>query len=157
MQRKNLFYICLITSVLISVLSLITSGILIGYKTTQDVSKINELPSLLHTTSITIDPAENENVRNSPEVRKAMESYRKAHPVCEWDECSDEIEVHHIQPVSVRPDLAADTNNMISLGAKRCHLCVGHAGNYRLHYISNIKEICKLRKIENDKTINIKP
>ena len=89
-------------------------------------------------------------IRGQPEVIRAMNEYRKAHPICEWDNCNDSIEVHHIIPISVRPDLAADTNNMISLGCKRCHLCVGHAGNTAYYYVSNIKEICRIRVIETN-------
>ena len=94
-----------------------------------------------------LTPAE---IRNRPEVIKAMGEYRKAHPVCEWDNCNDSIQVHHIIPISVRPDLAANTNNMISLGCKRCHLCLGHAGNTAYYYVANIKEICTIRVIETN-------
>jgi hypothetical protein len=87
------------------------------------------------------------NIRNRADVRKAMTEYRQAHPRCEWDNCSDQIEVHHIKPISVYPELASDTNNMISLGAKRCHLVVGHGNNYGKYYIENIREICRLRII----------
>lgn len=86
-------------------------------------------------------------IRRLPDVRKALHQYRVANPRCEWDNCSNDIEVHHIKPVAIYPELASNTNNMISLGAKRCHLVIGHANNYALFYLENIKEICRLRVI----------
>ena len=82
------------------------------------------------------------DVRRQWAVRKAMGEYRKAHPVCEWDGITTPIEVHHIVPVAVDPDLAADPENFISLGARRNHLVVGHAGNFGKRYVQNVREVC---------------
>ncbi len=46
------------------------------------------------------------------------------------------VEVHHIQPFHIRPDLELDPSNLLTLcEAKRygvnCHLAWGHAGDYR--------------------------
>lgn len=91
-----------------------------------------------------LESSKERSVRNTPEVRHAMKVYREAHPYCEWDNCSNAIEVHHIKPVAWFPELASDTNNMISL-AKQCHLILGHAHNYRKYYVENIKAICQSR------------
>lgn len=39
------------------------------------------------------------------------------------------LEAHHIQPVQVRPDLAAESENLVCLDAA-CHFHVGHLGNW---------------------------
>lgn len=39
------------------------------------------------------------------------------------------IEVHHILPRHIRPDLAVDMTNLIAL-CKGCHLRIGHLGSY---------------------------
>jgi predicted nuclease of restriction endonuclease-like RecB superfamily len=81
-----------------------------------------------------------------------MEAYRKLHPRCEWDGCSESVHVHHIVPVHVRPDLAAHPDNLITLGASRCHLVVGHAGNWRDRYVRNVRELCINATIERKRT-----
>jgi hypothetical protein len=77
-----------------------------------------------------------------------MDEYRRKNPKCEWDGCSDSVHVHHIIPVHVRPDLAAHPDNLITLGASRCHLVIGHAGNWRERYVRNVRELCMQATIE---------
>jgi hypothetical protein len=60
--------------------------------------------------------------------------------------------VHHIIPVHVRPDLAADPDNLITLGASRCHLVIGHAGNWGKRYVRNVRELCMQATIERKRT-----
>jgi hypothetical protein len=86
-------------------------------------------------------------LRSTAEVKKAMEKYREANPRCEWDGCSTDCHVHHIIPVHVRPDLSGDINNMITLGASRCHLVVGHAGNWGNRHVENVRELCHQAQI----------
>lgn len=86
-------------------------------------------------------------IRYSKDVKAAMDVYRKMHPYCEWDFCSNNVHVHHIIPVHIDPSLAADPSNMVSLGAKRCHLAIGHAGNWRTRYVRNVLEVISNRKI----------
>lgn len=82
--------------------------------------------------------------RDSYAYRKAMQSYRDSHPDCEFCKrpgTRGSIEVHHKLPVSVAPELAADTANMVSL-CKKCHLAVGHLHDFR-DYNRNIVEVCE--------------
>jgi len=76
-------------------------------------------------------------------VRKAMESHRKANPNCAYCGRSFNVQVHHIEPVSFAPHKAADPSNLITLCTKRCHITVGHMGNYK-HYNANAKVMCDL-------------
>jgi hypothetical protein len=39
--------------------------------------------------------------------------------------------VHHLIPVAVAPMLELDPNNFASV-CDKCHLCIGHCGNFRL-------------------------
>jgi ribosomal protein L37AE/L43A len=87
-------------------------------------------------------------IRSSKQVKAAMEEYRRKHPRCEWDGCSNDCHVHHIIPVHVRPDLAANPDNLITLGAARCHLVVGHAGSWGTRYVRNVRELCIQANIE---------
>lgn len=84
-------------------------------------------------------------------ARPAMDSYRKAHPSCEW--CSRKagilarMEVHHLVPVAVAPDMAKDTNNMITL-CRPCHIVVGHDGDgaCRRHVV-NVRQLIQVKVV----------
>ena len=85
-------------------------------------------------------------------ARPAMDAYYKAHPKCEA--CGAESgmfrrnEVHHIIPVSVRPDLAAEEWNFITL-CPPCHIAHGHAGDKGCHkYVENVRTILKQREVK---------
>ncbi len=87
-------------------------------------------------------------IRSTKQVKDAMQEYQQQHPKCEWDGCSGSVHVHHIIPVHIRPDLAANPDNMITLGASRCHLVIGHAGNWGTRYVRNVRELCMQANIE---------
>lgn len=89
------------------------------------------------------------NARKAWATRKAMNAYGKAHPICEFDKKTAAIHVHHVEPISEAPERAADPTNFISLGGKRNHLVVGHAGNWR-HHVKNVREICDAVQIDRD-------
>ena len=84
-------------------------------------------------------------------ARPVMDSYRKAHPACEW--CGrkgtlvNRLEVHHIIPVSVAPDHVRDATNMITL-CRRCHCAVGHVGDPSMRrYLQNIRVVIAAREV----------
>jgi hypothetical protein len=90
------------------------------------------------------------NPRKAWATRKAMQAYRKEHPVCEWSGRPGPVHVHHVQPIQYAPELAADPENFVSLAGKRVHLTVGHAGNYK-DYVENVKALCKLVRVGKPK------
>ncbi len=60
----------------------------------------------------------------------------KNNPVCEVCGGSSNLEVHHIRPFHLHPELELDPNNLITLcEAKKdgvnCHLWFGHIGNFK--------------------------
>ncbi|MDP6526526.1 MAG: hypothetical protein QGH15_20120 [Kiritimatiellia bacterium] len=82
------------------------------------------------------------NPRKAYATVKAMREYRVANPVCSW--CGKgKIHVHHVEPIQFAPERAADPGNFISLCGKRCHLAVGHAGNWK-QFVENVVQICAM-------------
>lgn len=68
------------------------------------------------------------------------ESVRKAHlerfPNCAVCGNTAHIEVHHIEPFHLRPELELDPSNLITLCESKkngvnCHLLFGHLGNFK--------------------------
>ena len=78
-----------------------------------------------------------------PPVKAAMRRYRAAHPRCEWDGCSDRVDVHHLVPFHVAPAAGADEGNMMSL-SRRCHFTVGHGTDWS-RYTVNCRALCAAR------------
>ena len=89
------------------------------------------------------------NPRAAREVTKVMRLYKQDHPNCEWCGRDNPLHVHHLEPVSYAPERAADPTNLICLCAKRCHLTVGHGGNYK-DYIVHCRYMC-------DNNVIVKP
>ena len=84
-----------------------------------------------------------QNVRTVYAVIKAMKEYRKEHPICEYTKTLPTKFIHHIKPVHLFPELAADKTNFISFGSHSIHLVVGHGGNFK-YWIDNVRAICEL-------------
>jgi 5-methylcytosine-specific restriction endonuclease McrA len=83
------------------------------------------------------------NVRRLPSVRKAMSTHRKENPRCAYCGRSEKVHVHHLVPVKARPDYAAFPWNLMTLCAKRCHITVGHMGNWKT-YNKAAEEVCRI-------------
>ncbi|KAA1013054.1 HNH endonuclease [Paraburkholderia panacisoli] len=76
-----------------------------------------------------------------PAVR---EQHLKSQPVCVVCGGKDKLQVHHIRPFHLHPDLELDPNNLVTLcesgkGGVSCHLFVGHLSNFR-GWNPNVKE-----------------
>ena len=88
------------------------------------------------------------NARRQPEVRRNMLDFREENTYCAYCGRSKKLDVHHIEPVSVAPDKAADKENMIMLCRKpACHQIVGHDGDFGRRYVLNVKEVCDSAKV----------
>ena len=57
---------------------------------------------------------------------KVRAAHLKASPVCEACGQRDALEVHHVQPFHVRPELELDPTNPMTLCGDPCHLVHGH-------------------------------
>jgi 5-methylcytosine-specific restriction enzyme A len=67
-----------------------------------------------------------------PNVRK---SFLKRFTTCAVCNGKDKLEVHHIQPFHLHPELELSDDNLITLCESgkhgvTCHLFIGHLGNY---------------------------
>jgi hypothetical protein len=68
--------------------------------------------------------------------RKVRKQHLKNHPRCYVCGSKKKIEVHHIVPFHVAPDLELEPDNMMTLCERKkyginCHLLIGHFGNYQ--------------------------
>ena len=74
--------------------------------------------------------------KRSGQWSKARRLHLKENPRCAICGSKFKVEVHHIIPFSIAPDLELDRDNMVTLCENKkyginCHLLVGHLGNYR--------------------------
>lgn len=73
-----------------------------------------------------------------PTVRK---THLEAHPTCELCGGQAKLEVHHIRPFHLHPDLELDPSNLITLceankDGVNCHLLFGHLGSFKSFNVS---------------------
>ncbi len=76
--------------------------------------------------------------RRSKDWPRTRAAHLAAHPYCALCKGKVKLEVHHVLPFHLRPDLELEPSNLITLcEAKRfgvtCHQFVGHLGDYRLY------------------------
>lgn len=72
----------------------------------------------------------------STEWRNVREKHVKDHPVCLACGGTKFLEVHHVFPFHLFPELELDPSNLMTLcssgpGNIDCHLIVGHCGNWK--------------------------
>lgn len=71
-----------------------------------------------------------------PHVRRG---FLKSHGVCEACGSTRKLEVHHVQPFHLRPDLELDPSNLITLCEAKdrdCHLRLGHLLSWQSYNVS---------------------
>lgn len=62
----------------------------------------------------------------SPKWRKVRAEHIKNNPYCAACGRKDGLEVHHIVPYHINPDLELEPSNLITLCGKYCHFIFGH-------------------------------
>jgi 5-methylcytosine-specific restriction endonuclease McrA len=87
-----------------------------------------------------------------PTVRK---HHLIANPTCAVCGGTEVLEVHHIKPFNLHPELELDPSNLITLCESKkagvtCHLFFGHCGDYK-SFNKSVREDAKVwkEKIEN--------
>ncbi len=65
--------------------------------------------------------------------RSVRAEHLKSNPACAACGRKKDLEVHHLLPVHVRPDLELDPGNLITLCADPCHLVHGHLMSWTRH------------------------
>jgi len=68
----------------------------------------------------------------SPRWSKVRDAYLHSHPVCEACGSSEKMQVHHVKPFHLQPELELEVSNLISLcmGENECHLYLGHGDSF---------------------------
>jgi 5-methylcytosine-specific restriction protein A len=74
--------------------------------------------------------------QRSPHWSSVRKHHLALHPKCAVCEDTAKLEVHHIKPFHLYPELELEPNNLITLCESKsygiiCHLLIGHNGNYR--------------------------
>jgi predicted HNH restriction endonuclease len=74
--------------------------------------------------------------KRSPQWPEARANYLKIHNKCTVCNGTKNLEVHHVKPFHVHPELELDPTNFITLcesgdNGINCHLLVGHLGNFK--------------------------
>jgi 5-methylcytosine-specific restriction protein A len=61
--------------------------------------------------------------------------FKADHPTCAACGMKDKLQVHHMKPFHLKPELELDPDNLITLcmGTFECHLRIGHGGNFRAY------------------------
>lgn len=68
----------------------------------------------------------------------------KAHPSCAYCGSTKDLEVHHVRPFHLWPNLELDPRNLLTLCeslSRECHLRVGHLGVWS-RFNPYVREIC---------------
>jgi hypothetical protein len=84
------------------------------------------------------DPKGSKRSGHWPSVRKA---YLKKFPYCGVCGGKKKLEVHHIRPFHLHPELELDSSNLITLcenysDGVNCHLLFGHLGSFKSYNIN---------------------
>jgi hypothetical protein len=77
-------------------------------------------------------------------VGSTSEQWKVVITPCAWCGRTNDIEVHHIVPQHISPELAYDTNNMVCLcrtDGKGCHFYIGHHGVSWDYVFTNVMKI----------------
>ena len=72
----------------------------------------------------------------SPKWPAARKAHLEKFPTCAVCGGKEKLEVHHIRPFHLHPDLELDPSNFITLcesggGGLNCHLAFGHLGSFK--------------------------
>lgn len=72
------------------------------------------------------DPANVTGSTRSPQWPRVRAEHLRANPACAACGGRADLEVHHIQAFTDRPDLELDSRNLVTLCGDPCHLVFGH-------------------------------
>lgn len=75
------------------------------------------------------------NVTRSPKWGGVRKAFLKDHPGCAACGATKHLNVHHVEPFHLHPELELDPKNLITLCLTRnlCHLKIGHGDNYKAY------------------------
>lgn len=89
----------------------------------------------------------------SNQWNNVRDNFLKKNNKCSACGTSKNLEVHHIIPVHINPELELFEENLITLCDKKCHLLFGHLMNYKSWNTNVISDCCDIiSKIKNRPT-----
>lgn len=90
--------------------------------------------------------AEKERSR-SPKWQEVREEHLKAESACRACGTTKELQVHHIKPFSMHPELELDPLNLITLCMDKyeCHLLIGHGGSFDFCNENVVRDVEEVR------------
>jgi hypothetical protein len=77
----------------------------------------------------------------SPKWRNIRAEFIKKNPYCSACGKNRDLEVHHILPVHLKPELELEMDNLITLCSNSCHILFGHFMDFK-SWNPNVKEDC---------------
>lgn len=94
----------------------------------------------------------------SPEWEFVRKVYLHEHQVCALCGSGKDLQVHHIKPFHLYPELELDSENLITLCTSKywgfsCHLIAGHGGNFKWENPWINEDIEKLKAIADPQYI----
>ena len=78
-------------------------------------------------------------VERSPEWPKVEHAWLKLHPTCAVTGSRENLNVHHIKPYHLHPELELDPTNFITL-ARDVHFLIGHLGDWKSFNADVVKD-----------------
>ena len=108
---------------------------------------------------LSIMPSPNFRSRRSSHWPAARRAHLNLQPECQVCGARELVEVHHVLPYHLFPDLELAAGNLITLcdppGPTNHHLETGHLGNW-LNWNPQVREDCErarrqLKKLQNDR------
>jgi 5-methylcytosine-specific restriction protein A len=93
--------------------------------------------------------------RRSPKWPKLRAAFLKKNPKCALCGGKKKLNVHHVRPFHLQPDLELSEGNLITLCENKgdgvnCHLLFGHLGNFRSYNPDVRRDVATWRcKLEN--------
>jgi len=83
----------------------------------------------------------NKSSNRSPEWDKVRDKHIEEHGVCEACGSTKHLQVHHVKPFHLHPELELDPSNFITLcmDENDCHLLIGHGDSFKA-FNPNVRE-----------------
>ena len=91
---------------------------------------------LCHTRDVAHGKIPKDGPKRSPKWAAVRKEHLKKFPKCAICEGTQQLNVHHIKPFHLHPDLELEPSNLITLCECAsygiiCHILVGHLGDYK--------------------------
>lgn len=80
-------------------------------------------------------------VTRSPKWRHVEKAHLAAHGLCEGCRSTKHLQVHHVRPFHLHPELELDPDNLVTacMDVAECHLRICHGDNFKA-YVPKVRE-----------------